>query len=204
MDWKDLSKTIGAVAPALGTAIGGPAGTALGALVAAALGSKNDPDSISQAVANNPDAVVKLKELETTQAVELQRLVVTAEQNRLAAETAAIQAEAAQDTATVQAVNTSIQAEAHSEHWAQYMWRPVWGFVSAGAFLFVCLLVCYCLYLGVVQHDRETMRSVPEVISAFVELFAIPGAILGISAWGRNKLKLARAQGSGTSDAGSQ
>ena len=38
--------------------------------------------------------------------------------------------------------------------------------------------------------DRAFLDMIPVVIRAFALLFAIPGAILGIAAWGRNKLKL--------------
>ena len=38
--------------------------------------------------------------------------------------------------------------------------------------------------------DRAFLDMIPVVIGAFALLFAIPGAILGIAAWGRNKLKL--------------
>ena len=37
---------------------------------------------------------------------------------------------------------------------------------------------------------RALLGMIPIVIGAFTSLFAIPGAILGIAAWGRNKLKL--------------
>jgi hypothetical protein len=38
--------------------------------------------------------------------------------------------------------------------------------------------------------DRALLGMIPIMIGAFPSLFAIPGAILGIAAWGRNKLKL--------------
>ena len=38
--------------------------------------------------------------------------------------------------------------------------------------------------------DRAFLGVIPIVIGAFTSLFTIPGAILGIAAWGRNKLKL--------------
>jgi hypothetical protein len=193
MDWKEVGKTIGSAAPALGTLIGGPAGGAIGALVASALGSEATPAGVSAAVANNPEAFIKLKQLEADHALELQKLAVTAEQNRLAAATAELQATTSADTSTLQAVNATMQSESHAEHWMQWAWRPVWGFVSAAAFFVVCGFVCYLMFLGVVGKDHDAMRSIPDLVSTFVELFAVPGAILGISAWGRNKLKLARA-----------
>ena len=38
--------------------------------------------------------------------------------------------------------------------------------------------------------DRALLRMIPIMIGAFPSLFVIPGAILRIAPWGRNKLKL--------------
>lgn len=91
MDWKDLVPLIGKSAPLLGTLIGGPAGAAIGGLVASALGTSNDPDSISEAIANNPDALVKLKEVEATRAVRLEELSQQYAKALLEAETTRVQ-----------------------------------------------------------------------------------------------------------------
>ena len=48
-DWK---KTIGAIAPTIGTALGGPLGGLAGAALASVLGVENDPEQIGAAVAN--------------------------------------------------------------------------------------------------------------------------------------------------------
>lgn len=93
MDWKDLAGVVGKAAPLLGTLIGGPAGAAVGGLVASVLGSNATPDAVSQALAINPDAAVKLAEIEARKSTELQTLLIQSEQNRLAAEIASTQAE---------------------------------------------------------------------------------------------------------------
>lgn len=64
MNWKNISKIVGKAAPLLGTALGGPAGAAIGSMVANALGVENTPDAVAEAVKNNPEAVLKLKEFE--------------------------------------------------------------------------------------------------------------------------------------------
>lgn len=73
MDWKDLASIVGKAAPILGTLLGGPAGGAVGGLIASALGTGNDPAEVSAALAN-PDAVIKLREIESRRQVELQSL----------------------------------------------------------------------------------------------------------------------------------
>ena len=95
MNWSDIGGMVGKAAPLVGTLLGGPAGAAVGALVANVLGVSNDPESVSAAMANNPDAYVKLQELQTNASVELQRIDAQSKLNVLQAEGAQYQAEAA-------------------------------------------------------------------------------------------------------------
>lgn len=94
MDWKDVAGVVGKAAPILGGILGGPAGAAVGSLVATALGTDATPDAVSTALLGDPDAAVKLKELEVNSKVQLQQLAVSAEQNRLQAAAAQYAAEA--------------------------------------------------------------------------------------------------------------
>ena len=64
--WDKVIDLIGSAAPAVGTLIGGPAGTAVGGLVAKALGVANTPEAIEDALRSNPDALIRLKELEAS------------------------------------------------------------------------------------------------------------------------------------------
>jgi hypothetical protein len=92
------------------------------------------------------------------------------------------------------AVNQTMQAEAKSEHWAQWFWRPFWGMLSAVAFAFVCGLCCFLGYKAVVGGEPELLASIPILVSSFATLFAIPGAILGVTAWHRGAEKRERAK----------
>ncbi|MDI6796111.1 MAG: hypothetical protein QMD09_04165 [Desulfatibacillaceae bacterium] len=79
MDWKTLGKNIAKVgAPILGTAVGGPlGGAAAGALVAGIFGaSADDPAAIAQAIAGDPQAAVKLRELELAHKIDLEKLIL--------------------------------------------------------------------------------------------------------------------------------
>lgn len=87
MDWKDLASIVGKAAPILGTLLGGPAGGAVGGLIASALGTGNDPAEVSAALAN-PDAAIKLREIESRRQVELQSLAVEMAKAELVASTA--------------------------------------------------------------------------------------------------------------------
>lgn len=162
-DWKDIAKTVGQYAPVLGTLIGGPAGAAIGAVVSSVLGVGNSPEEVSQALAVNPEAAVKLKQIEKERQVELQTLLVQAEQNRLAAETSAIQS-----------VNTTMQAEAKAEHWPTYSWRPFCGFIFG------------TMFLGVYFVLPLAKLPVPEVPT---EAWLAMGAVLGVASWYRGRMQ---------------
>ena len=64
MDWKEVGVSIAAMAPALGVALGGPAGGAVGSLVAAAFGTTARPADVAAVIAQDPEAAVKLREIE--------------------------------------------------------------------------------------------------------------------------------------------
>lgn len=64
--WDNIKEIIGTSAPVIGTLLGGPAGGAVGGLISKVLGVDNTPEAIELALMNNPDALVKIKELETS------------------------------------------------------------------------------------------------------------------------------------------
>lgn len=79
MDFKSLGKQIAKMAPLLGTAIGGPVGGAAGGLISAIaskFGVEAEPDIISQAITADPQAALKLREIEANNRVELEKLAV--------------------------------------------------------------------------------------------------------------------------------
>jgi len=92
MDLSSLGKVVSRFAPLLGTVIAGPAGASIGQLVAHVFGGDvNDPDQLIQSINDDPQAKVKLAEIQSAQTTELQRLLVLGEQNRLANETRQIE-----------------------------------------------------------------------------------------------------------------
>lgn len=69
MNWKDIASTVAKVAPVLATVLGGPVGAvagAAGALLGSALGVKATPEEVASAL-HDPQALVRLRELETQQ-----------------------------------------------------------------------------------------------------------------------------------------
>lgn len=66
MSWDNIKNAVGKIAPIAGTLLGGPAGAAVGGLISSALGVDNTPEAVAAAL-GNPDAVIKLKELESNE-----------------------------------------------------------------------------------------------------------------------------------------
>lgn len=66
MDWKDIGGIVGKAAPILGGLLAIPTGgasVAIGQAIAAALGTDATPDAVAHAIQNDPQAAVKLQEL---------------------------------------------------------------------------------------------------------------------------------------------
>lgn len=131
MNWSDIGGIVGRAAPIVGTLLGGPAGAAVGALVASALNVPNDPDAVSVALAGNPDAMVRIKELQMTARVELEKLAVQAETVRLQAAGAQYAAEAADRDSARQ-----LAAKQPND-----IVRPALTFIMLGGSLFVVVAV---------------------------------------------------------------
>jgi len=87
--WSDLGNTVAKAAPLLGGAIAGPGGAAIGKLVASAFGvDADDPAAIKRAIENDPQAALKLREIETRHKERLEELALERHKADLEAETA--------------------------------------------------------------------------------------------------------------------
>ena len=179
----DFGKTLASKGlPLLGTLLGGPAGAAIGGLVASAIdGNPDDPDGMAQILAANPDALVRLRELETSKTLRLQELVSHQAMHTLT-----------EETRQLSDINQTMRGEQVSEKWPQYSWRPFWGFISGITFGVVCVFVCVLAYKAVFAGKPDAIAMIPQLVGAFTMLFSIPGAILGVSAWHRGVEKRLR------------
>ncbi len=177
MDWKDVGNAVLKIAPAVGTALLGPAGGAIGTILSSVFGTDPEPDKVMQAIKMDPNAALKLKEIESNNQTELQKAILQAETMRLA-----------EETKQIQAVNQTMQVEAQHKGWPAF-WRPFWGVISAVSFLVVSVFVCYLGYEAIMKGNPNAMTMIPQVISSMTMLFAVPGAILGVSAWHRGKMQ---------------
>lgn len=74
--WDKVKTVLGEAAPMVGSLLGGPAGGAVGSLIASTLGVENTPQAIETALVNDPDAVLKIKTLESEERITLRRLAL--------------------------------------------------------------------------------------------------------------------------------
>jgi hypothetical protein len=84
-------------------------------------------------------------------------------------------------TSVIQSVNATMQAEARSEHWAQWLWRPCFGFTACAVLINNYVLLPYLKPFGV------------QVIEIPSEVWIMIMAVLGVAAWTRGQEKIQRA-----------
>jgi hypothetical protein len=189
-DWKNAGKAVKTVAPILGGLVGGPLGSSAAnagaSILASALGVEEDPDQVMQVIEQDPEALARVREAEIRHQTRLRELRV---------EQAISQQ--AEETKRIQVVNATMQAEARSEHWAQWFWRPFCGFCAGGS---LTLLVVFCAILAwraISAGNEGAMRMIPDLIGAFLPIFGVFGAILGVASWHRGKKQRIEAGDSG-------
>lgn len=186
IDWKSIGQKVADASPIIGGLLGGPAGAAVGGLLANKFGTAADPEAVLNSLTADKEWAVKIREIE----VEHEKYLAKLEHDLAVARLNAATADMTAAKETILAVNQTMQAESDSEHWLQYSWRPIWGLVSAAAFFVVCVLFCYLAYLAIIEGDQEALRMVPDLVSSFTMLFAIPGGILGVASFWRGKEKI--------------
>ena len=181
--WTDVidtaKKVAGTALPILGTALGGPVGASVGSILATELGltKSASPSEVQQALLSNPDAAIKLRQIESDERIALAARAAEEREKDLAVQ-----------QATIEQVNQTIRADQAGKSWLQQNAQAISKLSTVGAIV----LIYFALpLLG------KTPPSVPE--SAWVML----AAILGVTAWHQGqadveKVKQAGAAGSGS------
>lgn len=177
-----LKSAIGSLAPTLSSMILGPAGPIAIKLIADKFGSSEEPDEIAKAIAADPEAALKLREIETSKEVEIERLHV---QDRISEREAT--------SADISTVNTTMRAELQTTGWWRSCWRPFWGFVSAIAFFLTVIGILALGGMAMYFDKPEFIEMIPDLVSQLFRLFMIAGAICGVTSLGRTREKIAAA-----------
>jgi Holin of 3TMs, for gene-transfer release len=88
--------------------------------------------------------------------------------------------------AMITAVNQSMQAEAKSEHWLQYSWRPLYGYTGILLILHNYVLASYFARFGL------TPLVVPS------EIWYLLTAVVGVSAYTRGQAQIEQVKKNGS------
>ncbi len=84
MDFTDLSHTVTKYAPLLGGALSGPFGMAIGNIIASVFGSEaNKPETLQNLIITDPEAAIKLRQIESEHQLELRRMILQAAQENM-------------------------------------------------------------------------------------------------------------------------
>ena len=173
IDWSSIKDDVAKVAPLLGTLVGGPAGGTVGAMISSALGCDPHPDAVAQALKTDPQAAVKLRQMELDNKVELQKLLVQSESNRLAAE-----------TNQLTEINKTMRAEAAANDAYVRRWRPTYGYVTAATwFLQACAITAAIVAASFVHPEDadKIMQGVAALMGALGLMWSIALSVLGIN-----------------------
>lgn len=167
MDWKEVAGAVARFAPILGGAIGGPVGGAIGtgvSLAAKALGVEPEPAAIMQALQTDPEAAVKLRQVEATHEQELARIAANREIAELEAE-----------SFRLAEVNATMREEAKSEDPFVRRARPAFLWVTVFS-IFVEVVIA----LIVVLNEPERIGDLATLFGALTIPQGIAAAVCGV------------------------
>lgn len=181
--WKTISKTIGGVAPLLGTIVGGPAGTLVGGLIGSALGvDGTDAEAVGLAI-QDPAQLAKLRELELNNQAHLETLAIQAETQKIAE------------------INKTMRAEITSTDEYVRRWRPTFGYVVSGAWA-VQITGSTATLIYAVFKDPAAAGNIINMVATFngstSVLWTIALSVLGINVVKRSQDKVVKAGGGAT------
>jgi len=166
MGWDDALHMVADAAPLLGKLLPIPGAGIAGDLIASAFGTKNDKESIAKALAADPNAYQKLKEIEMNNKAALQSQLIQAETQRLAT------------------INATMQAEMKSDDKYVRRWRPTFGYlVGATWFLQVALTSIAIIYVAMKAPENTTAiyGGIAEISGSMVVMWSIALSVLGVS-----------------------
>jgi len=171
MDWGELGRTIAKAAPLLGGLVGGPAGSAIGGLIAAAVGADDEsPQAIAAAIERDPEAALKLRELETRHREALEQMALERARAELTAE-----------TERIGEVNRTMRAELAGTGFWRTGWRPAFGWAMALSFAWTMLVIGY-----VIAIETDRAAAAVQAAAGMTGVWSVGLAVLGVTAWRRS------------------
>lgn len=159
-----MSDILSAILPVIGTALGGPLGGIAAKFVTDKLGMPEASAKEVTAILSglSPEKLQELQQHEQELQVKLAELGYHN-----------VEAIAELNTRALEAVNKTMQAEAASEHWPTYSWRPFIGFMFGAYIGSMWLLPLF---------GKQPVTLNPDLTMAV-------GAILGVASFFRGKMQ---------------
>ena len=154
-DWKSF---VAKSAPLLGGLLGGPAGGMVGGLIAAAFGVENNDDAIMLALQTDPQAAVKLAEIESSERIRLRQLTIEAETTKLAE------------------VNKTYRSELRSGDKFVSRMRPMFGYIVIFSIASEMIMGLWIVFFGGVSVGDVPPIGMADLVN-MIEAFAIPQGI---------------------------
>ncbi|EJA3101998.1 holin family protein [Vibrio fluvialis] len=171
--WDKVKSLIGGAAPLVGSLVGGPAGASVGALIAETLGVENSAEAIEAELVRNPDALVKIKQMESEERIRLREL--SYQQAEL---------ESVERKLVVTEQTKVILSELASDDTYIRRWRPTFGYA-------VCL-AWTLLFFGItglmVFHPEQTAAAF-DGAAKLTGLFSVALTVLGLNIHKRSQDK---------------
>jgi len=174
MDWSSVKGIVSKAAPLLGTALGGPAGAAIGGLISSALGVDNSPDAVASELKDNPDALLKLKQLQADHQEKLIQLHLDAESSRLSQ------------------INQTMRAEAAATDAYVRRWRPTYGYATCLTWVLesaaIVAAIVAASFIYPAQADK-ILGGVTALMGALTAMWGIALSVLGVNITSRSQDK---------------
>jgi uncharacterized membrane protein YidH (DUF202 family) len=128
----------------------------------------SNPGALVTALQSNPDLVLKFRQAILDQAVQFEQLAVK----------------------NAEDINATMRAEAESEHWPTFTWRPAIG-LAVAIDLVMSAIVVLVAYVGVMffKVDPIVLSYIPGFLGSMSILIGVATPILGIASWFRGKMQ---------------
>lgn len=126
--WEKVGRAIADAAPVLGSVIGGPAGGAVGAMIASTLGTSASPEAVLEKLKSDPEALMKIKQLEADERQHIRDIQLQTLQAELA---------------DVQSARAS-----HKDHWMP-------STITILLFLMVCAMAGMLMFYPIPDANRD-------------------------------------------------
>ncbi|EGR4262723.1 hypothetical protein DDO82_01980 [Vibrio cholerae] len=171
--WDKIKSLIGGAAPLVGSLIGGPAGGTVGVLIADALGVENTPDAIEAELLRNPDALLKIKQMESDERIRLREL--SYQQAEI---------ESAERKLVITEQHKLMVAELNSDDAYVRRWRPTFGYA-------VCLAWTSLFFgiAGLMLFHPEFTEQAFTGAAKLTALFSVALTVLGLNIHKRSQDK---------------